>query len=175
MAARTGREWPVPRRSLLSRLGPEDGMALFDEALRTGRPALVPMHLGARTTADEVPSVLRDLIQPARRAVSAEPAAAPLPERLSSLSEPAATELLLAMVRDTAAAALGHSDLAAIDADGAFWDVGFSSLIAVEFRNRLGELTGVRLSAAIVYDQPTPRMLAEHLMARLRPVTADLV
>ncbi|HEY4022555.1 MAG TPA: acyl carrier protein, partial [Pseudonocardiaceae bacterium] len=129
----------------------------------------------ARTTADEVPSVLRDLIQPARRAVSAEPAAAPLPERLSSLSEPAATELLLAMVRDTAAAALGHSDLAAIDADGAFWDVGFSSLIAVEFRNRLGELTGVRLSAAIVYDQPTPRMLAEHLMARLRPVTADLV
>ncbi|HEY4003738.1 MAG TPA: type I polyketide synthase, partial [Pseudonocardia sp.] len=52
MAARTGGEWPVPRRSLLSRLGPEDGMALFDEALRTGRPALVPMHLGARTTVD---------------------------------------------------------------------------------------------------------------------------
>jgi hypothetical protein len=150
-------------------------MALFDAALRIGRPALVPMHLGKRTTAEEVPSVLRDLVHRVRRSVNAEPDAPPMSAKLESLSPPAATALLLALVRDTAAAALGHRDPAVIDADEPFWDIGFSSLIAVEFRNRLGELTGVRLNAAVVYDQPTPRMLAEHLMDRVRPVAAELV
>jgi acyl transferase domain-containing protein len=171
MAARSdgGRPSPLPS------LGHEDGMALFDAALRIGRPALVPMHLGKRTTAEEVPSVLRDLVHRVRRSVNAEPDAPPMSAKLESLSPPAATALLLALVRDTAAAALGHRDPAVIDADEPFWDIGFSSLIAVEFRNRLGELTGVRLNAAVVYDQPTPRMLAEHLMDRVRPVAAELV
>ncbi|MFC5290401.1 type I polyketide synthase [Actinokineospora guangxiensis] len=81
---------------------------------------------------------------------------------------------LLAVVRDRAAAVLGHGDPAAIGVDTRFRDLGFDSLTALEFRNGLAAALGVALPATAVFDYPTPAALAEVLRARLAGESATV-
>ncbi|WP_435873110.1 beta-ketoacyl synthase N-terminal-like domain-containing protein, partial [Micromonospora arborensis] len=61
------------------------------------------------------------------------------------------------------AGVLGFGDGDQIDAGQAFRDMGFDSLTAVDLRNRLATWTGVRLPATLVFDYPSPVVLAGHL------------
>ncbi|NUT91076.1 MAG: SDR family NAD(P)-dependent oxidoreductase, partial [Saccharothrix sp.] len=69
------------------------------------------------------------------------------------------------LVRTQVALTLGYAGPEAVEATRAFKELGFDSVTAVEFRNRMIEATGIRLSAAVAFDYPTPRALAEHLLA----------
>ncbi|WP_106238009.1 type I polyketide synthase [Allonocardiopsis opalescens] len=160
-------------------LADAEGLELFDAALAAGDPVLVPVKwdlaLLRRAEADEVPWLLRGLVgRPARRAAAGggRPAASALAERLAGVEPARRRKLVLDLVRAQAAAVLGHAGAEAVEPDRAFQDVGFDSLTAVEFRNGLGKATGLRLPATLVFDYPTPLVLAEHLLAEVAG-TAD--
>ncbi|WP_197523590.1 type I polyketide synthase, partial [Actinokineospora pegani] len=70
------------------------------------------------------------------------------------------------IVRAQAAAVL-RADPATIADDTAFADLGFDSLIAIEFRDRLAAATGAAVPATAVFDHPTPRAMAAWLRAEL--------
>nr|AXL05655.1 beta-ketoacyl synthase [uncultured bacterium] len=154
-------------------MAPAEGLAMFDAALRMAESLLVPIKLdlaALRAGGASVPSVLRGLVRAGRqqaRAVAATDNA--LPRRLAGLAADEQEALLLDLVRGQVAVVLGHADLAAVRADTAFSDGGFDSLTSVELRNRLREQTGLKLPATLVFDYPTPLVLARYLRAELLP------
>jgi polyketide synthase 12 len=58
---------------------------------------------------------------------------------------------------------LGHGSADAVGADQEFRELGFDSLGAVEFRNLLKSVTGLKLPSNAVFDHPTPAALARQL------------
>ncbi|HEX6352600.1 type I polyketide synthase [Actinophytocola sp.] len=147
-----------------------EGLELFDAALSTPEPALVPVKLDLdafRRDPDAMPDVLRGLV-PVRRAAAADAGRAEsLVDRLVRL--PAAERMtgLTDMLRGHVAAVLGHGSADLVDAERAFKDLGFDSMLAVELRNRLATVTGLRLPSTLVFDYPTIADLAEYLFQTL--------
>jgi acyl transferase domain-containing protein len=90
-----------------------------------------------------------------------------LAESLGGLSDEQQTRQLTDTVIDIAAAALGHDDAAEIEDETGFFDVGFSSLTAVEVRNQLAQISGLELPPMLLFDYPTPAMVADYLRGEL--------
>ncbi|OJG07804.1 Erythronolide synthase, modules 3 and 4 [Pseudonocardia autotrophica] len=87
--------------------------------------------------------------------------------RLAAAGPEERRAVLLDLVRDTAAGVLGHTGPQAIRPGKPFGDLGFDSLTAVELSNALSAATGLSLPASLVFDHPTPRVLAAHLVTEL--------
>ncbi|MET8584725.1 type I polyketide synthase [Streptomyces collinus] len=159
----------------LRELSVTENLAMLDAAVRSGEAFTAPLWFDAhalRSRPGGVPPLLRTLVRaPARRTAGtggADPTGtASLGQRLAELPEERRRDHLLDLVRGQVAAVLGHSGADAIDAERAFNDLGFDSLAAVELRNSLNTATGLRLSATLVFDYPTPLALATHLEDRL--------
>ncbi|MFI0899301.1 SDR family NAD(P)-dependent oxidoreductase [Streptomyces sp. NPDC020983] len=164
-------------RSGLLPTGTEEGLAAFDRALTSAVPFLVPARVDtAALRTPDAPVLLRDLAPaPSRRAAAgAAPAASePLRDRLLELPAERRREALLDILRAEAAEVLGYGDPRRIPEDGAFRDLGFDSLTAVELRNRVSARTGLRLSSTAVFDHPSPGALVDHLLEGIAPRPAE--
>ncbi|MFF8731637.1 SDR family NAD(P)-dependent oxidoreductase, partial [Streptomyces sp. NPDC015171] len=162
-------------------IGSDEGLALFDAALHTGDPLLVPIKLDLRAIRAEaaaggdIPSLLRTLIPHSRRAAAriAAGRGSGLAGRLAGLTPAEQDALLLDLVRTHVATVLGHAGPEKVKAEKAFKDAGFDSLTAVQLRNRLREATRLSLPATLVYDYPTPLALARFLRAELDGLSGD--
>nr|WP_268252937.1 SDR family NAD(P)-dependent oxidoreductase [Streptomyces filipinensis] len=155
-------------RSGVLPLPPEEGLRLFDAALAADEAVLAPVRIDTGALrAGEAPPVLRALVPAAatrRTAQAAAPSASSLAERLEGLSEAEREKTVLDLVRAEAAAVLAHASDRTVRPEHAFQDLGFDSLMAVELRNRLNKATGLRLPATLVFDYPTPALLARHIL-----------
>ncbi|MFI5690092.1 SDR family NAD(P)-dependent oxidoreductase, partial [Streptomyces sp. NPDC051636] len=160
-------------------LGREAGLTLLDAALGSGRAHLlpVPFDTGAleRRARDGVlPAMLRGLVRvpgARRRGTTAEAAQDPQALKETLLRLPAAerTPYVLQVVRAKVASVLGHASGDAVDPERGFGGLGFDSLAAVELRNQLAPLTGLRLPATLTFDYPTSLALAEYVREQLVP------
>ncbi|MFE9581132.1 type I polyketide synthase [Nocardia sp. NPDC006044] len=164
------------RRSGFSPISDDDGMALFDAALASGRALTVPARIDLGVLRkqhgdfDEVPALLRGLLRASRRVADGGTAeSSKLVASLVGLSKAEQERIVLDAIRTHAAAVLGHASSDAVPADTPFMDLGFDSLGAIEFRNRLQSATGVKLSTTIVFDYPNAVELARYLGQEIAP------
>ncbi|HEY8978301.1 MAG TPA: type I polyketide synthase [Streptomyces sp.] len=161
-----------------------EGLALFDRAMDSPDALLAAASLdlaGLRAraaTGTEPPALLRGLVRgPVRRkAATATDASATgageartWRDRLVELDASERRRAVLDGVREQTAFVLGHRSAAAVDPGQIFQDMGFDSLTAVEFRNRLAKVSGLRLPPTLIFDHPTPESLADHLYEELAP------
>jgi pimaricinolide synthase PimS1 len=149
------------------------GLALFDQALESGEPVLAPMAVdsAAMARAGSVPLLFRALVTGGRPTASGGTKAAPatLAERLAGLPVARADETLTSELCEQVALVLGYPAGTSVEGDRPFNDLGFDSLTAVELRNRLTALTGLRLAATLVFDYPTVADLVTYLRSELAP------
>ncbi|WP_128382153.1 type I polyketide synthase [Streptomyces cavernae] len=147
-------------------LSARDGLALFDRALTSDDPALVPIRLDhgvltAHAAAGRLDPVYARLVR--ARPHRAAAATAPRRPQWSGMPAEQRERELLELVRTRVAAVLDHDSPADFDTALPFRDIGFDSLTAVELRNTLADAIGAPLSAGAVFDHPTPAALAAHL------------
>nr|WP_026316013.1 type I polyketide synthase [Actinokineospora enzanensis] len=142
-----------------------DALRLLDVSLVSSEPVLTPMtlDLAALRARTDLPQALRGLVRTAapRRAAGRPDGA--VAARLAALPTQAREPYLLDVVAEQVAAVLGFASAAVVEPDRAFQEMGFDSLTAVELRNHLGALTGLKLTATVVFDHPTPAALARRL------------
>ncbi|MGK3205768.1 SDR family NAD(P)-dependent oxidoreductase [Amycolatopsis sp. MEPSY49] len=165
----------------ITALSTEDGLALLDSAAGGAEALLVPIALDTRVLAssgdDDLPAVLRGLAgTPGRRAAQdAAEDTESLAKKLAGLPVAKRVPTVLTLVRTHAATLLGHAEPEAVEPDRSFNEVGFDSLSATGFRNKLSLVTGLKLPVSLIFDYPTPRVLAEHLVGELAPAEVEVV
>jgi len=169
-------------RQIRARLGlipidPESGMALFDNALASDRATpmtalLDTAALTARARGGTLPAVLRGMIRVSPVAASA---GVSLARQLAALPDADRDGVIMREVRNVASAVLGHLSGDAIDPDAPFTELGFDSLGAVEFRNRLAQLTGLTLPSTLIFDHPTAADVAKLVRSRIEEADSGVV
>ncbi|GHE13875.1 type I polyketide synthase [Streptomyces alanosinicus] len=155
-------------------LSAEHGLSLFDSGTAAGRALLLAMRLdtGAlRSHAQngELPSLLRGLLRVTvrRDAATAAGQGGGFARRLAALPRARRHRAVAELVTGQVAALLGYDRADLVGSDKPFKELGFDSLAAVNLRNRLGQETGLRLPATLVYDHPTSGALTRHLVTAL--------
>lgn len=87
---------------------------------------------------------------------------AALRARLRALDEDARHASLTEVVREEAAAVLGAPE--PVPADKRLQELGLDSIMALQLRNRLSDLTGATLPANLAFKHPTPHDVAGYLI-----------
>ena len=147
-----------------------EGLELLDTAQAVDRSLLVPMRLDTTTLRVQarkgvISPLLRKLIRvPSREAKYGSEG---LARRLADAQPHERQDMLLGVVRGEVASILGHPTASAVNPKSSFKQLGFDSLGAVELRNRLTMVTGLRLSATLIFDYPTPTAVASHILVQL--------
>ena len=171
----------------LDPLTPEEGLELFEEAVRSGRAltvaaALDRERLQSYLEEEEagkggIPPFYRTLLSQQQSDRSSSDSKLQKDgqswELRKTLSEAAPDQhnaLMLAMVRETVANALGFASVDQVDVDLPLQDIGFDSLTAVLMRNQLAKLTNLKtLSASsITWNFPNLKALSQFLLSQLQ-------
>ncbi|KMS72899.1 hypothetical protein ACM01_20510, partial [Streptomyces viridochromogenes] len=149
----------------------QEGMELFDVALGAKDPVLAPAKfdfeaMRAQLEPGHMPLMFRGLLRVARpSAHGGKDGASRLMEDLAAMSAEEREGTLLDLVLRDAAAVLGFAEGDELGPETVLFDIGYDSLTAVELRNRLSALTGLRIPPGFVFEYPTPQLIVEELCA----------
>nr|WP_062339553.1 type I polyketide synthase [Herbidospora sakaeratensis] len=169
----TPADWQRMAAQGLRPLSDADGLALLDAAAHLPTALAVPARLDPavfRRRDGDVPALMSGLVTRTTTRRTAGPVAT---SGLAGLPAAEREEAVRELVMAQAAVVLGMSGTASMDPGRSFRELGFDSLTAVELRNRLGEATGLRLPATLVFDHPTPSALVAHVLTELGGPIAD--
>jgi len=161
-------------RSGMPPLSVEQGLALFDAATSVDEAFVVPVRLdpGDFRAHNQIPPILSGVVTGPRRATAAVGrSGVTLRDRLRGLGSAEQEQLLREIVANYAAVLLGHTDAGGIDPERNFLELGLDSLIAVELRNQLSDVVGLRLPSSVILDSKTPAQLARWLHGELAAQT----
>ncbi|MEU5274697.1 SDR family NAD(P)-dependent oxidoreductase, partial [Streptomyces hygroscopicus] len=157
-------------RSGIRHMSPELAISALQQALDHDETFLAVADIDwPRFTSDAVDTPLFRELRSARNTATEEATGgaasgrADLHDRLEAMPREKREAALRDLVRTQAADVLAHDSADAVASDRAFRDLGFDSLTAVELRNRIGAATGLRLPVSLVFDYPTPTVLARFL------------
>ncbi|HEY2334078.1 MAG TPA: type I polyketide synthase, partial [Solirubrobacterales bacterium] len=148
----------------LATMPSEQIAGLFDAAGRRSEALLVPAKLQRATlrklaAAGALSPVFSALVRSSERARSAT-----LLERLDGVPEAEREAVVVDLVREHAAAVLGHDSPEEVDPQREFVELGFDSLAAVELRNRLASETGLQMPVFALASNPTVTGVAQYLL-----------
>ncbi|HEV3289003.1 MAG TPA: SDR family NAD(P)-dependent oxidoreductase, partial [Streptosporangiaceae bacterium] len=171
---RQGLPLMAPERALMGLQKVLDGDEVCTAVAEVNWERFVPVFTSAR------PSPLLTGVPEARQVMEADtavlvPGQGLLAGRLAGLPAAEQERVMLELVRGQAAVVLGHASPEAVRPGLAFRDLGFDSLTAVELRDKLNVVTGLRLPATLVFDYPTPRVLAGWLCRQIAGVSVAVV
>ncbi|MET9079394.1 type I polyketide synthase, partial [Streptomyces sp. NPDC004232] len=121
-----------------------------------------PSHL-----LDELPAARRALDAARQNATTATADTSSLHTHLAALPDYERADAVLEIVRGHVASVLGHPSGDAVEPERPFTDLGIDSLSAVELRNGMNRITGLRLPSTLVFDHPNCRALADFLLAQV--------
>ncbi|MFF0478729.1 type I polyketide synthase [Streptomyces sp. NPDC004284] len=160
-------------RAGLVPMAPDHGLALLEAALLSPHAVLAPARFdreALRDLAADLPPVLREVAAGGPARPGDEPARRPRPlrEELTGLTAAERAEVLADLVRTHMAAVLGTRPEKIAD-DRPFGELGLDSLTSVEFRNRLGAATGLKLPVTLLFEAPTLPEVVAVLDAELAP------
>jgi acyl transferase domain-containing protein/NADPH:quinone reductase-like Zn-dependent oxidoreductase/acyl carrier protein len=170
----------------------KEGLAAFDEALRTGQTAVVATGIGTKRTSPSMePHYLAATLtnQRGHSGTNQRPqqAATPTHKDLTSLTSNELHNHLLSLVRTHTAAVLGHESADGIEPDRPLQDLGLDSVGASQLRARLSSATTLRVTPKTVSLTVTPTELTTALAAlttstgtppptaSLQPLTARII
>jgi NAD(P)-dependent dehydrogenase (short-subunit alcohol dehydrogenase family)/thioesterase domain-containing protein/acyl carrier protein len=166
----------VRRSEGLIALSDEQGLTSFDIARTVGQPVVVPVRLDmgvlrGQAKTGMLPAVLRGLVRaPVRQASDV---GGSLARKLAAAAEPEWEEIVLGMVSGHVAGVLGYTSSQTVDPQRNFKELGFDSLAAVDFRNRLNHATGLNLQPTLVFDHPTTEAVAKLILEKAEQIRSQ--
>ncbi|KAI0121285.1 polyketide synthase [Xylariales sp. AK1849] len=155
----------------LDPLTPEEGLELFKQAAVSTRALTVAaaLDLGRLQSYFEerggIPPLLRSLLSQDSTQASR---GWDLCQVLGEAEPGQHAVIVLNLIREVVAKALGFSHPLDVDVDRPLQDIGIDSLTAVQMRNHLATLTGLTLSVNIVFLHPNLKALSQSLLSQLR-------
>ncbi|WP_274563534.1 polyketide synthase [Streptomyces spiramyceticus] len=163
----------------LDRLAPDEGLELFELAVRSGRALTMAAALDLNRVQHYfenrggIPPLFRALLSGNAGGRSRAGGGTDLRKLLGEAAPEEYPAVVLGVVREEMAKTLGFASPEAVDVDVPLQDIGIDSLTAVLMRNQLADLTGLALPAKIAFDHPNLTSLGDFLLAKLLEAGLD--
>ena len=154
-------------------IGVDQGLATLERLMLDDRvqAAVLPIDwpkFFERIPSGSEPAWLMEIAAAARSGAPAEESGPPeLLEKLQAVTPAERMELAVVGLRQQAARVLAMDDAHLPDPRRTLNELGFDSLTAVEFCNRLSRSIGQRVNPAVLFDYPTLESLAGHVLSDL--------
>ncbi|MET9500100.1 SDR family NAD(P)-dependent oxidoreductase, partial [Streptomyces sp. NPDC006552] len=166
------------RRTGLEPMPAQQALDALDAALAHGRTTVVAAVDWTRAAASYAEGrdrpFLREIPEAVRAVADATAAApgSPLRTTLLGLPEDAREDHVRRLLAVEAAAVLGVRDPGALDPERGFKDLGFDSMMSVDFSARVQRRTGVITPKTLTFDHPDLAATARWLLGELTPAPA---